>query len=321
MQTDIEEVNMTRIRLIAITLTLALVVGLLGGCAGGAAGPGKIAFEAQKNETVSDIDLINADGTGQKVLVEGGTGWSGTPALSPDGKRVIYSAEVDGDAELFVMDLDGKNKQQLTTMKGSDIMPAWSHDGKRIAFVSNRLYRSPLSGGNVELETGMELYVMNADGSNPQRLTANAEDVSVYPDWSPGDQIIAYMNVTDVPAITVIQVDTPSVGSRNLTADTTLSAWTPKWSPDGKYIYFMGDNQTKKDLYRMDADGKNLVNLTANFAGMCADPALSPDGKKIVFASDKDGGVNLYVLTIADKTVEPLTKGAENTFARPSWSK
>jgi len=316
-----EEVNMKQTRLIAIVFTLALVVGLLGGCAGGAAGPGKIAFEAKKSETVSDVNVINPDGTGMRVLVEGGAGWSGTPAFSPDGKRLVYAAEVNGDAELFVMDLDGKNKQQLTQSKGSDIMPAWSHDGTRIAFVSNRLYKAPLSGGNLEVETGMELYVMNADGSDPQRLTGNAEDVSVYPDWSPGDQMIAYMNVQQVPAINVVAVGTPSVAPRTLTADTTLSAWMPKWSPDGKYIYFMGDNETKKDLYRMDADGKNLVNLTANFAGMCADPALSPDGKKIVFASDKDGGVNLYILTLADKKVEALTKGANNTFARPDWSK
>ena len=83
------------------------------------------------------------------------------PAWSPDGSRIAWSSERDGNREIYVMDADGSNPTNLTGDPGYDSSPAWSPDGQRILFNSRR-------DGN------LEIYVMDADGSNQVRLTRNA---------------------------------------------------------------------------------------------------------------------------------------------------
>ena len=113
--------------------------------------------------------------------------------------------------EIYVMDADGGNLQRLTNDPNDDRSPSWSPDGKRIAFVSMR--DGHVMGG---IPTS-EIYVIDADGGNLQRLTNNPD-----------------------------------------------SDWNPSWSPDDKRIAFVS-NRTKDlnpDIYVMDDDGGNLLNIT-----------------------------------------------------------
>ena len=82
------------------------------------------------------------------------------PAWSPDGKKIAFDSDRDGNWEIYVMNADGSNPINLTNNNGVDWYSTWSPDGRKIAFSSNR-------DGN------FQIFVMNADGSNPIRLTKN----------------------------------------------------------------------------------------------------------------------------------------------------
>ncbi len=89
------------------------------------------------------------------------------PSWSPDGRKIVFVSERDGNFEVYVMNADGSGQRNLTRHPGHDSAPAWSPDGRKIAFTTKR-------DGN------FEVYVMNADGSGQQNLTRNPA-----PDRSP----------------------------------------------------------------------------------------------------------------------------------------
>ena len=94
------------------------------------------------------------------------------PSWSPDGKKIVFVSERDGNPEVYVVNADGSGLRNLTRHPGYDSDPAWSPEGRKVAFVTKR-------DGN------FEVYVMKADGSDQRNLTRNpAPDRS--PVWSPG---------------------------------------------------------------------------------------------------------------------------------------
>ncbi len=108
------------------------------------------------------------------------------PSFSPDGKRIAFDSTWDRTAkkwrdnlEIYMVKADGSDVHQLTHAPGkhtSSLTPVWSPDGKRIAFSSNR------DGKSKNWRDNFEMYVMNADGSNVQRLTFN-QAWDGHPNW------------------------------------------------------------------------------------------------------------------------------------------
>ena len=224
------------------------------------------------------------------------------PVWSPDGQRIAFSSDRDGNDEIYVMSADGSNPIRLTQNASRDRYPVWSPDGQRIAFSSDR------DGNN-------EIYVMSADGSNPTRLT---QDLGFDVDsvWSPDGQRIAFVSNRDENyEIYVMSAD--GSNPTRLTQDPGFDG-LPVWSPDGQRIAFVSDRDGNNEIYVMSADGSNPTRLTQD-PGFDGNPAWSPDGQRIAFVSDRDGNNEIYVMSADGSNPTRLTQdlGFDDN---PAWS-
>jgi Tol biopolymer transport system component len=224
------------------------------------------------------------------------------PVWSPDGRQIAFrrapavgNTFLGGQAEIYIMDSDGRNLRQLTANKFFDTWPSWSPDGSKIAFESTH-------GGAF---TPSQIYVMNADGSNPVRLTDCPWSCGGM-DWSPnGTRIVFSTSPSKGEATELYTLDVES-GEITRLVHSAEDDFDPRWSPDGSKIAF-----TRVDLefhllpdhiVVVNADGSDEVVLTnwPEFDGLeiLSGPTWSPDGRKIAFGARRRGSAKerLYVM-------------------------
>ena len=238
--------------------------------------------------------------------------------------KIAFVSRRDGNPEIYVMDDDGKNQRNLTNNANADYQPSWSPDGKRIVFISER-------DGHVDPRgwTTSEIYVMGADGSNPQNLTDNPSD-DRDPSWSPDGRRIAFVSDRDpkFPHFNVYVMDADGSDPQNITNNVDGNRY-PSWSSDGKRILFSARRKghvenrfgITEEIYVMDADGGNERRLTEN-RNNDWDPVWSPDGKRIAFSADRKGTfaeLDIYVMD-ADGGNEQQLTNQRGWDADPSWS-
>ena len=209
-----------------------------------------------------------------------------------------------GNQEIYTMNPDGSDQRRLTHDKAQDNGPAFSPDGKQIAFMSQRA-------------GGFEIFVMNVDGSDQRQLTHFAEQGrgAVSPTWSPDGKRIAFS--TRLPPVNIFVINVDGSDLRRVSDDGGGAA-SPAWSPDGRRIAFNSRRSGKAQIYVMDADGTNLRRLTSNNA-VDRFPAWSPDGKLLAFESDREGENKIYVMD-ADGGNQHRVSSEPGADGHPFWS-
>jgi Tol biopolymer transport system component len=199
-----------------------------------------------------DIFMADLNGKIVKQLTRS-KGYDAEATLSPDGKKMIYTSDKDGDIELYIMNLKTGKEKRITHTPGYDGGAWFSPDGKKIIWRASRpkpgaelTEYTDLLKQSLVAPTNMEVYIANADGSNVKKVS--------------------------------------SFGQAN---------WAPAYMPDSKRIIFASNHEYKRgfpfNLYTMNEDGGDLKKISRD-KGFDAFPMFSPDGKKIIFCSNRNNG-------------------------------
>lgn len=186
--------------------------------------------------------------------------FASTPVISPDGTQLVFSLRSpSGDTDIFISQIDGSNRRNITNHPGIDTSPTWAPSGRQVAFASSRIGYT-------------QIYICDADGANVRRIVKEGGDADA-PSWSPDGRYVAFqwrprlaynydIFLADVGSGTVHQA-TSNAGSNE----------SPSWAPDSRHLTFQSTRNGNPQIYIMLADGTELRSVTAQ--GFNTSPAWS----------------------------------------------
>ncbi|MDP2948850.1 MAG: hypothetical protein Q8P22_04865, partial [Chloroflexota bacterium] len=228
---------------------------------------------------------------------------------SPDGQRIAWASDRNGNFDIYIANADGSEATRLTASPVDELSPRWSPEGERIAF--SRLG---------------EIMVMNSDGSATRQLTEMEPESTAAPckaggflgGWSPdGTQLTFYTASISQGSGQICIVDADGLNLTVVKADPDAYHVEPAWSPLDRRIAYRSVRQDNHEVYVVNADGSDDMNLTGSPA-TDIEPAWSPDGRWIAFASDRDGNFEIYIMRSDGSEVTRLTDDAAKDSV-PAW--
>jgi Tol biopolymer transport system component len=226
------------------------------------------------------------------------------PTLSPDGKTVAYAWEADHNWDIFMQRVGGENPINLTRHEAVDEQPAFSPDGERIVFRSDR------DGGG--------LFLMGATGESVRRLT----DDGFNPSWSPDGSKVFYSLTSSLTGAVKAQsgggVWMVDVRSGEIHQVHEGNAGQPHCSPNRHRIaYWALHRGGRRDIWTIPVDGGEPV-LATDHTAIDWNPVWAPDGRHLYFLSDRGGSENLWRVPIDEQSGQPMgepeavTQGGSN---------
>ncbi|MBI1927400.1 PD40 domain-containing protein [Candidatus Poribacteria bacterium] len=265
--------------------TLSILIFLIGWrWVNSAFGEPLVAFQRVEGGN-NEIYLLDVT-TGEEWNLTNHPAPDGDPSWSPDGRQLVFTSDRTGFKEIYVMDRTGGNLRQLTDGPTLEMNPSWSPDGKQIAF----------GGWSGLIGDRWNIYVMNADGTHPRKLTDKHFDYQ--PSWSPDSAKIAFTRRDGGTDIYV--VDAAGGGERRLIKD----GYSPAWSPDGQSIAFISSREGMPNLSIFEIESGSIKPLKVDFPP--ENPDWTVDDRQILVDNRDDH--QLYLVDAQTGKAERLGK-------------
>jgi TolB protein len=259
----------------------------------------KIAFKSQSENGDGEIYVSDFDGGNPQAVTHEKTIVS-APAWVPGRLAIYYNSYRFGNPDIFYNNLATGEARTVARFGGSNISPAPSPDGSKVAMILDK-------------DGWVDLYVADADGSNLKRLTKSPEDESS-PCWSPDGKWICFATkIAERRVLAKIPADGGAVQVIHTVG--APSPTEPDWSPDGKWIAFTCQFSGEFDICILPADGGAPVILTPG-----EDPSWSPNSRTLVFTKRAGWRYTLSVLDVFTKQVKDIGRISGND-SQPSWAK
>ena len=314
--------------IMAIALAAASIAFVPAVAAADTATNGRLVFASNYNGSIyDDFDIysMNPDGSDLQQLTGSDpieSAYDSQPRWSPDGTKIAFQSNRDGDFEIFVMDANGGNVVQLTDDSVGNWGPSWSPAGDRIVFAGD---------DPVEEHYDFDIFIVDATGTTaPVNITEPNETETLQweelsPDWSWATNRIAFQaaRYVEEPAVEfsgayrkIVTVAADGTDERIVSTLNDDHDHMPRWSPDGTWIAFATEPQPEQgwDIQVVHPDGTGQMNLTNTYLQQELFPSWSADGTMLVFTVNTSD--DLYFIYTADFRPAPPTDGAGADGAR-----
>jgi TolB protein len=243
------------------------------------------------------------------------------PDLSPDNRRIIFQSNRSGRWQLWMMNRDGSGLTQIVRSTSNDRHPAWSRDGKYVAFSSDR-----------GLPEGRRaIFIMEAPSTDaardPRRVTEGSGQ-DIHPKWLPDGSGIVFNRIAADGKQADVYLTNHSGAERKLNLGPGLNTYASV-DPTQRWLIFRGTSLEQgptgsavenSDIFIASADGSGRRRLTMHpaFDGW---PAIAPDGRAIAFASRRGGShFRIYLMPLEGGDPQPVGLPEGYNYTQPAWS-
>ncbi len=268
------------------------------------------------------------------------------------GDKGIFNSEIafvsngTGNKEIYICEFDGYSPRQVTHLNSITLSPAWSSDGKWLAYTSYAKGKPDLYIKHLREKRGTaiskkginitpawvpnqfalaaslsfsgdpEIYLLTGTGKVINKLTKN-RGIDVSPTWSPDGKHMAFVSKrSGTPQIYIQNISSGSV--RRLTFHGQYNT-QPSWAPKGDKVAYSGMESGRNNIFVIGSDGQGLIQLTQD-QGDNEAPSWSPDASLIVFSSTREGPSRIYVMT-AYGTDQRRLLALKGEQTQPNWSR
>jgi TolB protein len=204
--------------------------------------------------------------------------------------RIAYVVKRGSRYELQIADADGAGEETALASFEPIISPAWSPDGRRLAYVS--------------FENKKPVVYVHSLLDGKRQVAANFRGSNSAPAWAPDGKTLA-VSLSREGGSQIFLINPDGSGLRRLTSSTAIDT-EPRYSPDGRWIYFTSDRGGSPQIYRMPAAGGEPQRVT--FEGSYnVSPRLSPDGRMLGYITRNGGKFQVALLDLANRQVQIIT--------------